>query len=183
MFTPSSALPLLFHEVNALANQLRKIEGVPQADLSSGEYNTLRILNDHGGMTVPNIARARLTSRQNTQVTINRLIANGWVESVPNPAHRRSPLLRITSAGASMLSVPLAKEGSVRARVVTVFSEDQLREAAGRLRELRQLLAGEETAATERAKGSEPARREPESPPAARSYPAPIEDEIPVNLL
>ena len=71
-----------FTEAVAFVNQARKtLARSPGEDsLHSGEWSILRILEQAGACTVPQIARARSTSRQNVQIIINRLSAAGQVE-------------------------------------------------------------------------------------------------------
>jgi DNA-binding MarR family transcriptional regulator len=64
-----------------------------------GAYGFLRSLALLGPLTVPAIARMRPTSRQRMQRLANELAAEGLVEFVGNPKHRRSKLVRLTPKG------------------------------------------------------------------------------------
>jgi DNA-binding MarR family transcriptional regulator len=48
---------------------------------------------------VPQIARRMGLTRQSVHTTVNRLLADGLVELVPNADHRRSQLVRLTELG------------------------------------------------------------------------------------
>jgi DNA-binding MarR family transcriptional regulator len=50
-------------------------------------------------LTVPQVARRMGLTRQSVHTTVNRLLADGLVELVPNADHRRSQLVRITELG------------------------------------------------------------------------------------
>ena len=50
-------------------------------------------------LTVPQIARRMGLTRQTVHTTINRLLADGVVELVPNKDHQRSQLVRLTEPG------------------------------------------------------------------------------------
>src|SRR5918994_3986230 len=50
-------------------------------------------------LTVPQVARRMGLTRQSVHSTVNRLLADGLVELMPNADHRRSPLVRITEFG------------------------------------------------------------------------------------
>jgi DNA-binding MarR family transcriptional regulator len=50
-------------------------------------------------LTVPQIARRMGLTRQTVHTTVNRLLADGLVELVPNADHRRSQLVRLTELG------------------------------------------------------------------------------------
>jgi DNA-binding MarR family transcriptional regulator len=59
----------------------------------------LRSLKSRGPLTVPEIARMRPVARQHIQKLANQMAADGLVEFIDNPAHKRSKLLRLTSKG------------------------------------------------------------------------------------
>src|SRR6266436_1557435 len=90
----SHEVETLLAEVAALANRLKQASwfGDSKGQLLAGAANVLQILARSGSQTVPQIARARATSRQNIQVVVNRLVTVGYVEAVQNPAHKRSML-------------------------------------------------------------------------------------------
>jgi DNA-binding MarR family transcriptional regulator len=50
-------------------------------------------------LTVPQIARRMGLTRQTVHTTVNRLVADGLVELVPNADHRRSQLVSLTKLG------------------------------------------------------------------------------------
>jgi DNA-binding MarR family transcriptional regulator len=50
-------------------------------------------------LTVPQIARRMGLTRQAVHTTVNRLVADGLVELVPNADHRRSQLVSLTELG------------------------------------------------------------------------------------
>jgi DNA-binding MarR family transcriptional regulator len=50
-------------------------------------------------LTVPQVARRMGLSRQTVHTTVNRLVADGLAELVPNADHRRSQLVSVTELG------------------------------------------------------------------------------------
>ena len=50
-------------------------------------------------MTVPEIARMRPVARQHIQKLANEMAADGLIEFVDNPAHKRSKLVSLTAKG------------------------------------------------------------------------------------
>ena len=70
----------------------------------------LRTLAEQGAQTVPAIAYARNTSRQNIQIMANRLVEVGCVEFKPNPRHKKSDLLHITPRGQALLGSKAEEE-------------------------------------------------------------------------
>src|SRR5215475_13862451 len=64
-----------------------------------GAFGFLRSLAMLGPLTVPQIAQMRPTSRQRMQRLADQLAAEGLVEFVDNPKHRRSKLVQLTPKG------------------------------------------------------------------------------------
>jgi DNA-binding MarR family transcriptional regulator len=64
-----------------------------------GAFGFMRSLALLGPLTVPQIAEMRPTSRQRMQRLADELAAEGLVEFVENPKHRRSKLVRLTRKG------------------------------------------------------------------------------------
>ena len=64
----------------------------------SGARRTVLVtLARTGPATVAQIARARHEARQRIQPLVNALVKDGILEYDTNPAHKRSPLVRLTS--------------------------------------------------------------------------------------
>jgi len=98
-----------------------------------GAFGFMRSLALLGPLTVPQIAQMRPTSRQRMQRLADELGAEGLVEFIDNPQHRRSKLVQLTPKGntryrelnarfleiASTLGVGLS-EGDVRRTVEIV---------------------------------------------------------------
>jgi DNA-binding MarR family transcriptional regulator len=64
-----------------------------------GAFGFMRSLALMGPLTVPQIAQMRPTSRQRMQRLADDLAAEGLVEFIDNPGHRRSKLMRLTRKG------------------------------------------------------------------------------------
>src|SRR5215469_17128279 len=64
-----------------------------------GAFGFMRSLALFGPLTVPRIAQMRPTSRQRMQRLADELAAEGLVEFIENPRHRRSKLVRLTCKG------------------------------------------------------------------------------------
>jgi DNA-binding MarR family transcriptional regulator len=64
-----------------------------------GAFGFMRSLALGGPLTVPQIAEMRPTSRQRMQRLADELAAEGLVEFIDNPKHRRSKLVHLTRKG------------------------------------------------------------------------------------
>ncbi|MBG0823008.1 winged helix-turn-helix transcriptional regulator [Planomonospora sp. ID91781] len=116
---PADRLIEVFDLVGPLYRRAhRKVEqDAPIEGLSVGVRAVLNLLREHGPMTVPQMGRAQALSRQFVQRTINDAAARHLVESVPNPAHRRSSLIRLTGEGRAAITAVIERERAVLRRI------------------------------------------------------------------
>lgn len=120
-----------------------RIEAITQATAgfatAGGEWGILRTLVKEGSQTVPEMARSRPVSRQHCQTIANALEAQGLVEFVDNPKHKKSKLVRVTKKGRvrfqSMRKQFLAAAG-VYAPFFTAAEVNAATEVCRRAREL-----------------------------------------------
>ena len=189
----------LFAEATALVQQLHKTAATAQRlqDCPAAASSLLRILDEQGPQAVPGLARARGLSRQNIQIMVNRLRAQGLVTLTPNPAHKRSALVHLTARAHALLASTSQQERQTSAALLPYIPEARLVPAATLLCRIRQLLGGvalptapprRELPATPKTKvpPKRPGRKE--AAPAALEAPPPEpgepeESEFPVNLL
>lgn len=196
--TPNESLPdleKLLAEVNALwfrLNQLGRARGLP-----AGAHKLLQVLEREGPQSVPEISRRRCTSRQNIQIVVNRLVAQGCVELLKNPGHRRSSLVGLTERGRSLLAQGTSQNVAVLEPLRHALGEAEVTDALEVLTKIRRLLVGlDETVAPARQLGkqksvpvSENKERleEPKSnPDKPMVTPARVdegEEDFPLNLL
>src|SRR5262245_48067908 len=83
-----------FFRIRALGQKTGLITG-----WGGGAFGFMRSLARVGPLTVPQIAQMRPTSRQRMQRLADELEAEGFVEFIDNPKHRRSKLVRLTRKG------------------------------------------------------------------------------------
>lgn len=122
------ALGPVYRRVARIVEQDEQVSG-----LSVGVRNVLDQLRRDGRRTVPQLARTQDLSRQYTQRMVDRARADGLVELVDNPAHRRSRLVRLTPAGDAAIAAVLARE---RSRLERVGGDLTAAELTGTLRVL-----------------------------------------------
>ena len=92
----------------------RKVEqDAPLEGLSVGVRAVLTMLRAGGPMTVPQMGREQALSRQFVQRMTNDAAERGLVEAVPNPAHKRSSLIRLTAAGRAAVGALVERERAV----------------------------------------------------------------------
>ena len=96
---------------------LRRVElDAPIEGLSVGMRAVLHLLRQHGPMTVPHMGRAQALSRQFVQRMVNDAAARQLVDAVPNPAHKRSSLIRLTESGTAAIDAVLDREHAALCR-------------------------------------------------------------------
>ncbi len=132
----AAALNVVAGLVPALARRLAAA-GRRGGDGDRPTAATLRLLErlyGTAGQSVPALARATGTSRQFVQRLVDDAAARDLVVFAANPAHRRSPLLRLTEHGRQAVEEVLSSEAAVLAAAARGISADDV-EAAVRVLE------------------------------------------------
>jgi len=129
----------LFHRLRAIA-----VEVHGQSEVSPGHRGVLLSLHRLGPQTVPQLARARPVSRQHIQVLVNGLIEHGLVETEDNPAHRRSPFVRLTAKGEGRVDAMRQRERNLLTRARLALTKQQIEGAADTLSTVRRFFEGKE---------------------------------------
>ena len=202
--SPLHPLTALFGEVQTLSEKLKAAGGVhDNKHISAPESSILRLLDGHGALTVPHVARLCHTSRQNIQMWVNRLRTEGYVEFLPNPSHKRSDLARLTASGRIISASMTKQQTELLERLSSSVSQTEVLGAAAVLRRVEQSFTAEPRLPEDPAKHAEksaqkirksasrtktvpakPKRQSAEplvSAPQAR--PPVDDDEFPLNLL
>ncbi|MER6418601.1 MarR family transcriptional regulator [Streptomyces sp. NPDC001137] len=116
---------------------LRKVEqGEAIEGVSVGVRAVLDLLRQHEPMTVPQMGRILALSRQFVQRMVNDAAEQGWVEAIPNPAHQRSSLIRITDEGRATMTAILGREHHLNRQVGGDLTDAELRATVRVLREI-----------------------------------------------
>lgn len=83
---------------NALGERLRVEHGIV-----TSQFELLRHLRDHPDARVAELATAFAAGIGAVSKGVDRLEARGWATRVPNPADRRSSLIRLTGSGVTLV--------------------------------------------------------------------------------
>ena len=111
-----------------------------------GAFGFMRSLALRGPLTVPQIAQMRPTSRQRMQRLADELEAEGLVEFISNPKHRRSKLVRLTRKGDARYRELEAQFLAIASTMGVGLSEGDIR----RTTEIVRRLSGDVKARSER---------------------------------
>lgn len=98
----------LFRALAQLADGYLQAHGLSAADRA-----VLEFLYADAALSVPEIAARYQVSRQHIQVTVNALLEDGFLESRPNPRHKRSPLFALTHVGRELFNKIRAAESGL----------------------------------------------------------------------
>ena len=120
-----------FFKIRALGQKTGFITG-----WGGGAFGFMRSLALLGPLTVPQIAQMRPTSRQRMQRLANELAAEGLVEFIDNPKHRRSKLVRLTPKGAARYRDLNARLLSIASTMGVALSEADIRKTTEVVRQL-----------------------------------------------
>jgi DNA-binding MarR family transcriptional regulator len=102
----------------------------------AGAFGFMRSVALIGPLTVPQIAQMRPTSRQRMQRLADELAAEGLVEFIDNPRHRRSKLVRLTSKGAARYRELSARLLAIASTMGADLSEADIRNTTEIVRRL-----------------------------------------------
>ena len=111
----------LFQRLRAAGDELHKDIGI-----TTSQRAVLEFLSQQHPQTVPQMAREKTVSRQHIQTIVNTLLERGWVECIVNPAHTRSSLIRMTSAGVRLFEVIRRREAKLLAVMEKQLAEKNL---------------------------------------------------------
>jgi DNA-binding MarR family transcriptional regulator len=120
-----------FFKIRALGQKTGFITG-----WGGGAFGFMRSLALFGPLTVPQIAQMRPTSRQRMQRLANELEAEGVVEFIDNPKHRRSKLVQLTPKGDAHYREHNARLLSIASTMGAAFTAEDIRKATEIVRHL-----------------------------------------------
>jgi DNA-binding MarR family transcriptional regulator len=101
-----------------------------------GAFGFMRSLALLGPLTVPQIAQMRPTSRQRMQRLADELAAEGLVEFIDNPKHRRSKLVQLTHKGDARYREMNVRLLSIAATMGVALGEPDIRKTTEIVRQL-----------------------------------------------
>ncbi|MEV7471040.1 MarR family winged helix-turn-helix transcriptional regulator [Streptomyces kronopolitis] len=127
---PTPAEELLYGVIRRLWPLHRRVVRAVERELTgtgltAGEHALLDALHSEGPRTVPQLARAMDLDRQPVQRWVNHAVELGLAVTAPNPAHRRSSLIRLTTEGAAAIrGVQRFESADLHRRLADLPAED-----------------------------------------------------------
>ncbi|MDQ7806348.1 MarR family winged helix-turn-helix transcriptional regulator [Amycolatopsis sp. A133] len=108
--------------------------------LTAAQWQVLGFLED-GPATAAEVARRRGLRRQSVQETVNRLLRNGMLDRLPNPADARAPLLLLTRRAKEALRVLGEAQAEWAEDVAAEVPQEDLETTLRTLQRLRGVVA------------------------------------------
>lgn len=142
----SSSLYQLIWQTRRLFQRLRSTsdELLVGCGINTSQRAVLEFLHQKQPQTVPQIAREKSVSRQHIQIVVNDLLTLELIESVENPAHKRSPLMQLTTHGRALFASILKKEATLLKNMEEKFSQKELTTAINTLKFIDDYLKSED---------------------------------------
>jgi DNA-binding MarR family transcriptional regulator len=142
--------PPLPHPIVQLADEVTRINGrlktvFAEADAGTGlskmELTVLiSVFESRHPPTVPRIGRSLGHPRQVIQRATNALVAGDLLETLPNPDHKRAPLLRATDKGIEVATAVNVRARAAADALLQNIDATQCRRAADELNVLRKAI-------------------------------------------
>lgn len=100
--------------------------GLAGTDLTVRMRAVLEVLRAEGDLAVPDIAAKLEIQRQYVQLMVNETLSSGFTKQLPNPRHKRSPLLTLTENGRALIDDVIAKEVSIMQTIGAGLSDEDV---------------------------------------------------------
>ena len=136
-------------ELRALIGEVRKtfrlLAGLSDKMLESQGLTAslraiLEFVHEKGPSPVPMIATEKSMTRQSVQALVDRLVGLGLVETISNPAHRRSVLVALTRQGQATFAAILVEEETLLSKVAELWPDGEVHRATGTLQDFQKML-------------------------------------------
>ncbi|MEU2424059.1 MarR family transcriptional regulator [Streptomyces sp. NPDC007851] len=152
----------LMRQLGAVASVRRELGRVLPDGCSNGAATALALLGRDGDMRIGRLAELLAVDMSVTSRLVAHLAARGWLDRSPDPADRRSRILRLTAEGRARLAELSDRTAEELARRLSDWSDDDVRRLTGLLSRLR---AGFDDPRPERNTRAEP----PQAAPSPRT--------------
>lgn len=108
-------------------------------NISVGCWQAMAVIRNDA-MTVADISRRLGLTRQSVQLSVNRLRDQRLVTALPNPNHRRAPLIKLTESGIEAMTILHKRQGEMAERFTRSlgYTIEDLDELSGHLSKMRE---------------------------------------------
>ncbi|MEV5433506.1 MarR family transcriptional regulator [Streptomyces sp. NPDC052701] len=128
----------LIRQFSAFGAVKRELSRILPADCPSGSATVLALVDRHGDIRMSKLAELLAVDMSVTSRHVAHLAERGWIERSPDPADKRSRILRLTPAGRAQLDELSRRTTQVLTERLSDWSDEdvgQLTRLMARLRE------------------------------------------------
>ncbi|MDK1346321.1 MarR family transcriptional regulator [Streptomyces sp. 378] len=128
----------LVRQFSAFGAVKRELGRIMPAECPGGSAAVLTLLDRHGDMRMSKLAELLAVDMSVTSRHVAHVVDRGWIERSPDPADKRSRILRLTPAGRTQLDELSRRTTEVLAERLGDWTEEevgQLTHLMARLRE------------------------------------------------
>ncbi|MEV7080253.1 MarR family transcriptional regulator [Streptomyces sp. NPDC093516] len=122
----------LVRQFSAFGAVKRELGRVMPAECPGGSAAVLTLLGRHGDMRMSKLAELLAVDMSVTSRHVAHVVDRGWIERSPDPADKRSRILRLTPAGHAQLDELSRRTTEVLAERLSDWTDEEV----GRLTEL-----------------------------------------------
>ncbi|MFJ5036016.1 MarR family winged helix-turn-helix transcriptional regulator [Streptomyces sp. NPDC088560] len=143
----------LMRQLSGVGCVRRELNRVLPDGCSSNSATVLALLERYGDMRIGRLAELLAVDMSVTSRLVTHLAVRGWIDRSPDPADRRSRILRLTSQGRDRLTELSDRTAQLLAERLGDWSEEEVRLLTRLLARLRTSF---DVSWTERHPGTEP---------------------------
>lgn len=122
----------LVRQFSAFGAVKRELGRIMPAECPGGSAAVLTLLGRHGDMRMSRLAELLAVDMSVTSRHVAHVVDRGWIERSPDPADKRSRILRLTPAGHAQLDELSRRTTEVLAERLSDWTDEEV----GRLTEL-----------------------------------------------
>ncbi|MFJ2110345.1 MarR family winged helix-turn-helix transcriptional regulator [Streptomyces sp. NPDC087850] len=116
----------LARQLSAIGTVKRGLDRALPAECPGGAAAVLTLLGRHGEMRMSRLAELLAVDMSVTSRQVSHVAERGWIERMPDPADRRSRILRITPAGQELLDELARRITEVFAYALDSWTDDEV---------------------------------------------------------
>ncbi|MCC9707931.1 MarR family transcriptional regulator [Streptomyces sp. MNU76] len=128
----------LARQLSAVGAVKREIARTLPYECPGGSAGVLSLLGRHGEMRMSRLAELLSVDMSVTSRHVAHVAERGWIERLPDPADKRSRILRLTPEGRAVVTELYRRTSRLMAARLSDWSDDEVGQLArllGRLRE------------------------------------------------
>ena len=116
----------LVRQFSAFGAVKRELGRIMPAECPGGSAAVLTLLGRHGDMRISKLAELLAVDMSVTSRHVAHVVDRGWIERSPDPADKRSRILRLTPAGHTQLDELSRRTTEVLAERLSDWTDDEV---------------------------------------------------------